>query len=157
MTLLLGIIVAGMLLYQIHYTREENRDLSLVTLCRRIPELKVADEPIARDMICVPLAADMRALDTILQPDARVFLTGMIGKSNGSSLGYYYFMRNYLYPRDVEISLGGQAVFRDGWFEGVPCESTNILKAAGFDDMIGYTNNQMMLIPLTPKGAPHPQ
>jgi len=144
----------GLVAAQFYYAQDPDNELSLANLNKRVPELRQATDPVDRDMLCIPLAADARALDNLLRPDARVFLTGMIGRTNGLALGYYYFMRNYLFPRDVEISLGDKAVFHDGWFDGVPCTSTNLLRANGFDLMIGYTNNHMHLVTLTPKGAP---
>ena len=80
----------------------------------------------------------------------------MLGEEHGPRLGYYYFLRNYLFPREVDISLGRRAVFREGYFEGVPCNSPEILQTNGYDVLLQMATNSdnIQIIPLTPKGVP---
>jgi hypothetical protein len=121
-------------------------------LAKRIPLLQSASDPVQRDSYCIPLSAYGRALDRALPPDARVFMGGMIGPTNGGHLGYYYFLRNQLFPRKVDISLDGHAVFKEGEFDGVPCDSPEELQKHGFDLLIAQGQNGMQLIPLSQKG-----
>ena len=69
-------------------------------------------------------------------------------------LGYYFFLRNYLFPREVEISLGDKAIFHEGWFSGTPCDSPAELQTNGFDLLLRYGPNGFALVPLTQKGVP---
>lgn len=142
-----------MVIAQFHYARDPASQLALSNLDQRILVLEKITNLVERDSLCIPLSAYGRALDQALPPDARIFLTGMIGEPNGS-LGYYFFLRNYLFPRDVEISLDGKAVYHDDGFSGVPCDSSAVLKTNGFDLMIQYSDNKMNLFPLTPRGVP---
>lgn len=127
---------------------------NLSNLDQRVHFLEQITNRIQRDQYCIPLSALGRQLDAAIAPDAKVFMTGMLGPTNSGSLGYYYFLRNYLFPRHLQISLDGKAInTRDG-FLGVPCDSPDILKSNGFDVMIQFTNGQIQqIIPLTPKAA----
>jgi hypothetical protein len=144
---------------QPYYTRSEDptlSQLSLSNLGKRADALQQITSPIQRDRYCIGLSALGRQLDNVLQPDARVYLIGMVGQTNGPALGYYYFLRNYLFPRDVQISIG-PPVFRGQWFDGTPADSPGILKSNGFDIAIGFPDNQIQVLPLTPKGVPKSQ
>lgn len=153
-TLLVGIFAAGLVIAQFYDAQNPTSQVALSNLAQRIPVLEATTNLVKRDELCVPLSAYGRALDSALPPDARVFVTGMVG-TNCASLGYYFFLRNYLFPRDVEISLDGHATFfRENWVIGVPCDSPDVLKTNGFDLMIRYAHDQMQLIPLTQKGVP---
>ena len=137
---------------QSDYAKDPANQMSLENLSKRAAMLQQMNDPIQRDQYCVGLSALGRQLDKALQPDARVYLAGMLGPTNKPALGYYYFLRNYLFPRDVEISIG-PPVFKDDGFNGVEAESPGILKSNGFDIAIGFPNNQIQVLPLTPKGA----
>jgi hypothetical protein len=152
-TLLTGIVAAGLVAMQFHYAQDPTSQLALVNLDKRADMLQEVTDPVQRDRMCIPLSAYGRALDRALPKDARVFVMGIVGKTNGGSMGYYYFLKNYLFPRDVEISLS-DVFYHEGWVVGVPCNSTEVLKTNGFDLAIRSVNNQMQLIPLTPKGVP---
>jgi hypothetical protein len=152
-TLFVGAAAFGVVAAQFHYAQDEQSQLALANLDRRVSLLEQTTNLIQRDSYCVPLSAYGRALDSAIDPNARVFLTGMVGVSNAPSLGYYFFLRHYLFPRDVEISLDKVTYLEQG-FEGTPCDSPAVLKTNGFDLMIEYANNQMQLIPLTQKGVP---
>ena len=117
--------------------------------------LRQVEDPIRRDSFNGGFNAFARQLDQKLPRDARIFLSGMIGKNNESQVGYYFVLRNYLFPRTVAISLDEKPVFHDGWFEGIPCDSPGELRTNGFDLLLGFsTNNTLRVIPLTQKGAP---
>jgi hypothetical protein len=132
----------------------ENRpDLSLSCLSQRADRLSQITNPIEREEYCVGLSAVGMRLDKALAPDARVFMSGMLGKTNAPKGGYYFFFRNYLFPRDVEISLNTNVVCLDEEFKGTPCDSPAKLQADGFDLLIRY-DNRLELIPLTRKGLP---
>lgn len=133
----------------------QSQQISLSSLDQRVPVLEQITNWVQRDQFCVPLAAYGRALDAALAPDARVFMTGMLGPTNQGSLGYYYFLRNYLFPRHVETSLDGHARNTMEGLAGVPCDSPDVLRSNGYDLMIQFSNNQLHLIPLTPKAFPH--
>jgi len=128
---------------------------SLPSLSQRAAMLRQITDPVERDKLCTPFSAYGRSLDRGLPPDARVFLSGIIGRDNGSRRRVYYFLRNYLFPRSVEISLDGKAVFHEEWFEGVPCESPEELRTKGFDLLLLMAphSDDIQVIPLTPKGA----
>ena len=141
---------------QFHYAQDPQSQLALSNLDQRVPVLEATTNLVQRDQLCIGLSAYGRALDQALAPDARVFLTGMLGPTNAPSTGFYYFLRNYLFPREVEISLDGHATSGIGGVSGVPCDSPEVLQTNGFDLMIKYSDNNMQLIPLTPKGVPKP-
>jgi len=128
----------------------------LASLDRRIATLQQIADPVERDKLCTPFSAYGRALDRALPPDARIFLSGVLGQANGSRLRIYYFLRNYLFPRTVEISLDGQAIFHESWFEGVPADSPDELRAKGFDLLLNMPagGDDIQRMPLSPKGAP---
>jgi len=124
----------------------------MVKMIRRADLLSQISDPIQRDQQCINQCATARALDRAIDPQARIFITGMLGTTNNSNLGYYFFLRNYLFPRDIGISLGTNLVYREDGFHGTPCDSSAILKSNGFDLVINYNNFQM--IALTPRGRP---
>ena len=128
----------------------------LPRLSQRAATLRQIADPVERDKLCTPFSAYARSLDRVLQPDARVFLSGLLGKENGSRLRIYYFLRNYLFPRDVEISLDGKAVFHESWFAGVPNASPDELRTKGFDLLLhmSTSSDDIQLMPLTSKGVP---
>ena len=128
----------------------------LPILNRRVAMLQQSTDPVERDALCRPFAAYARRLDRILQPDARVFLSGMLGRDNASRLRVYFFLRNYLFPRAVEISLDGKAVAHESWFEGVPSDSPDEIRMKGFDVLLHTPANNfdLQILPLTRKGEP---
>jgi hypothetical protein len=153
-TLLVGAVAAGLIIAQGNFS-QARPELSLSMLTKRADLLDQVSDPVKRDSLCIPLSGYGRQLDTHLSPDARVFFSGMVGRTNGGGLGYYFFLRNYLFPREVAISLGTEPVFHDGgWFSGTPCDSPAELATNGFDLLIRFENNGPQLIPLTQKGVP---
>ncbi len=154
-TILVMIFAAALVWPQLGEPQDPNNQMMLANLNDRVALLESATNWVQRDEMCVPLSAYARELDQSLKPGARVFLTGMLGETNAPALGYYFFLRNYLFPRYVGISLDGKAVFTENsGFYGVPCDSPAVLKTNGFDLMIQYANNQMQLVPLTTNGLP---
>lgn len=130
--------------------------LTLPGLDRHASQLRQITDPVTRDMQCYVISACGRALDRALPPDAHVFLSGVLGKDNCLKTHWYWFFRNYLFPREVEISLDRKAIFHEWWYEGVPYKSRAELRANGFDLLvvIPLTNtNKLPLIPLTRKGV----
>ncbi|HSY43720.1 MAG TPA: hypothetical protein VK811_07395 [Candidatus Acidoferrum sp.] len=157
-TVLVGIFAAGLVIAQFYDAQDPRSQVSLSNLSDLIPRLQETTNPIERDgRYGIGLSAMGRELDGQLPPDTRIFITGMVG-TNCTSLGYYYFLRNYLFPRDVEISLDGHATFyRENWVIGVPCDSPEVLRSNGFDLMIGFPNNNPQFVALTPKVMPKSQ
>lgn len=155
-TLLIGAMAVWLAWPQVFPGPEQANEMTLQNLNRRASELEQITNLVQRDSYCVPLSAYGRALDRALAPDARVFLSGMIGEANGPKQGYYFFVRNYLFPRTVEISLGGKVVYHEGWFEGTPCDSPAELRTNGFDLLLlmPTNSNDIQIIPLTQKGVP---
>jgi hypothetical protein len=97
----------------------------------------------------VGLSALGRQLDQVLNPNARVFVADMLGPTNASSTGYYYFLKNYLFPREVAISLDGKATSTATGFMGIPGDSPEIIKSNGFDVVVRFGDNGPQVIPLT--------
>ncbi|MGH7942744.1 MAG: hypothetical protein ACREFR_16925, partial [Limisphaerales bacterium] len=139
-TLLTGAVALGLLLAQLAWANNPESQLSLSNLDTRASELASITNLIERDAYCVPLSAFSRELDARLAPDARVFVTGMLGTTNFPKTGYYYSLKNYLFPRPVEISLDGKATSGMDAFYGVPCDSPDVLRSNGFDVMVDFTS-----------------
>jgi hypothetical protein len=152
-TLLVGAMACGLVAAQLSYAddpQSPRSQLSLSNLSERIPALEsTGTNWVQRDRYCVGLSALGRQLDQVLNPNARVFIPDMLGPTNASSTGYYYFLKNYLFPREVAISLDGKAMSTDNGFTGVPCDSPALLKSNGFDVVIRFGDNGPQLIPLT--------
>ena len=153
-TLLAAIVAACLAWPQIFPGPEQADAANLPNLDKRAAMLRQTSDPVRRDSVCIGLSAMGRQLDAALQPDARVYLAGMLGPTNTPALGYYYFLRNYLFPRDVEISVG-PAIFSDKEFDGTNGDSPDVLKTNGFDIILGFPDNQLRVLPLTPKGVPN--
>ena len=156
-TLLIGALAIVLVANQKLYLKY-NSDMALPVLDRRVTILRKITDPTERDPLCISRISSVRRLDHVLSPDARVFVSGMIGETNGPMTGYYFFIRNYLFPRDVQISLGSEIIFHEkGWIEGTPCDSPEELRMNGFDLLIRYgrdnKTNEAKLIVLTPKGV----
>ena len=155
MTIAVGIVALGMLIAEFAPATNGSVKMNLPALDQRVAMLRRTDDPIKRDSMCIPLSAYSRALDKAIDPSARVFLSGMIGKENGGRRGYYFFLRNYLFPRELEISLGRPSVFHNEWTDGTDCDSPDILRTNGFDLFLRFGNDgNISLIPLTEKGVP---
>ena len=155
-TLIVTVLVAAVAMClvwpQIFPSPEQANAMNLPNLNKRATMLQQIKDPIERDQYCIGLSALGRQLDRALQPDARVYVAGMLGETNNAGLGYYYFLRNYLFPRDVEISLS-PVVFLDKEVDGTEADSPEALKTNGFDIVIGFPNNQIQVLPLTAKGV----
>jgi len=153
---LIGGLAVSLLSAQFTNSKEPNRAPTLSELNQRATMLAQVNDPIQRDSYCVPLSAYGRALDRALPREARIFLSGMISKDNGTRTGYYFFLCNYLFPRTVDVSLDGKTVYHEGWFEGIPCDSPDELRTNGFDLLLrmATNSNNIEIIPLTPKGVP---
>lgn len=154
-TLIIGIIAACLVWPQFKESTNPNEVTTLTDLEKRqLPRMLAATDPIQREG--TGLAVYGRQLDHALPKDARVFFSGMIGKDHGSRGGYYFFLRNYLFPRDVEISLDGKAIYREGWFDGIDATSPLEAQTNGFDVWlkIGDDNNLSQPIILSQKGVP---
>lgn len=156
-TLLIGVMAIWLAWPQVFPGPNQANVMTLPNLSQRASGLAQMTNLVQRDSYCVPLSAYGRQLDRALAPDARVFLSGMIGKANGPKLGYYFFLRNYLFPREVAISVGTNAVFGEGgWFRGISSESPDELRTNGFDLLLlmPTNSNDIHIIPLTQKGVP---
>ena len=154
-TVLVGVLGIWLAWPQVFPGPEQADEMTLPNLSRRAAALRQITDPVKRDSYCVPLSATGRALDRALPSDAGIFFSDMLGETNGAKLGYYYFLRNYLFPREVQVSLGDKAIFHEaGWFEGTPCDSPAELKAAGYDLLVRYGAEGFSFVPLTQKGQP---
>ena len=158
MALLVGAVAFGLIAAQFVWASDPKKVISISNLDSRVTLLESATNWVQRESYCIPFAYFARSLDARLQPDARVFVSGAVGATNMSDAGYYFYLKNYLFPRDVEISLDGKSITGRDRFYGIPCSSTNVLKANGFDLMIRLSNNKLPdVISLTPKGALAPE
>jgi len=155
--LLVGAVAVGLLVAQLSWADDPSNQLSLSNLDNRASQLESITNWIERDSHCIGLSAMGRQLDAALAPGARVFVSGMLGATNNPKAGYYYFLKNYLFPRDVEISLDGKSTCGKDGLYGVPCDSPDILRSNGFDVLLDFNDNRPNLIPLTPKGVPRSQ
>jgi len=155
-TLLTGATAIGLAWPQVFPGPDQANEMTLPNLSQRASDLRRITDPVERDKNCVSLSAYGRALDRALAPDARVFMSGMLGETNCSKLGYYFFLRNYLFPREVQVSLGDDAVFHEWGFSGTPCSSPAELRTNGFDLLllVPTNSNNIEIIPLTQKGVP---
>lgn len=150
-TVLVAMVALGLTWPELVAT--DGRPAGLPALDRRADTLAAIADPVERDGLCTPLAAQARALDRRLPEDARVFLSGVVGPGLGPRLRVYYFLRNYLFPRPVEISLDGKARFHEWWFDGVPGDSADELRAHGFDVQLRFADDGTLdVVPLTPRG-----
>jgi hypothetical protein len=152
-TVLIAIVALCLVWPQIFPDPEQPNQMNLPNLGKRAVMLRPVTNPIQRDSVCIGLSALGRQIDQALQPSARVYLADMLGPTNAPALGYYYFLRNYLFPRDVEISLG-PVVFHDKDIEGTGSDSPDVIKSNGFDIILAFPNNQIQAIPLTTNGIP---
>jgi len=159
-TLLIGTAAVCLAWPQVFPGTDRASELTLPNLNQRASGLGRVTDLVQRDSFCVPLSAYGRALDRALAPDARIFFSGMLGEANGPKLGYFFFLRNYLFPRELDISLGDRAIFHmghyGGWFEGTPCDSPAELRTNGYDLLLQMPTNSdhIQIIPLTQKGTP---
>ncbi len=157
-TLLVAAVAFGLVAAQFSYAQDPQSpqsQISLWYLDKRVPILEQTPDWIQRDKLYdIGLSGLGRQLDAAIAPDAKVFMTGMLGPTNSGAAGYYYFLRNYLFPRHLQISLDGKATNTDDGFVGVPCDSPDILKSNGYDVMILFSNGQLQnVIALTPKAV----
>jgi hypothetical protein len=91
-------------------------------------------DPIKRDSMSIPLSAFSRSIDAQIPTNARVFLAGMLGPEGSGNLGYFYFLTDYLFPREVAISLGQPPVYNlAGVAQGRNPTSLDELTQAGYD------------------------
>jgi hypothetical protein len=155
--LLIGAVAFGLVVAQFSWADDPASQLSLANLDKRASQMESITNWIERDSRCIGLSAMGRQLDAALAPDARVFVSGMLGPTNNPKAGYYYFLKDYLFPRDVEVSLDGKSTCGKDGLYGVPCDSPGILRSNGFDVLLDFNDNRPNLIPLTPKGVPRSQ
>lgn len=155
-TLFIGTFAICLVWPQIFPDAAHANELNLPNLDKRAAMLSQITDQVQRDQYCIGLAAYGRALDRAIPADARVFFSGIVGKENQSHLVYYYFLRNYLFPRDIEISLNKPATMnRESFFEGVDCDSPGILKTNAFDLLLKFgPDGGIQIQPLTEKGMP---
>ena len=156
-TLLVGALAAGLAWPQIFPDPEHANEANLPNFSKRATMLQGVTDPIQRDQLCIGLSAYGRQLDRVIPKDAHVFLSGVVGKEHGGKLGYYYFLRNYLFPREVEISVDRKAVFLAEGFEGTDAKSPEELRAKGFDLLLKIgEDDRISIMPLTERGTPKP-
>lgn len=156
-TILALLVAAGLVAAQFSYASDPTSQISLSNLDHRAEALSTITDPVQRDRYGIGLAYSARQINAVLSPDARVFLTDMTGETNAPHLGFYFFLRNYLFPRDVEISLTNGHWGKAGGYLAPACDSPDIIKSNGFDLMIRFDNNQLQFVPLTPKAVPNAQ
>jgi hypothetical protein len=84
-------------------------------------------------------AHDARNLSLKLPDEARIYIKDMLGPTNRSKAGYYYFLTYFLFPREVGVSLDQPAqLFLDG-FHGRPAGSEGELLRNGFNVVMETT------------------
>ena len=164
-TALVSAFALGSLLAQLVYAQagdigtggadlEDEGKLSICKLNRRIRALESCQDLSERDMLCLPLSATARALDRKLNPTACIFVDGALGNDEPDSRTFYFFLQNYLFPRDVEISVDGKAYVSGFEFKGMPFRSLDQLETNGFDALVRQESNGTIdVTPLSAKGA----
>jgi len=115
-----------------------NKGASLPQLFERQSYLGAITNDVARDSACIPLSGYCRNLALALPENARVYVPDMLGPENTNKGGYYFFLRYYLFPREVAISLGGSARQTANGFTGIPAKSDEELRVAGFDVVVDF-------------------
>ncbi|MGB7748553.1 MAG: hypothetical protein WBN75_14845 [Verrucomicrobiia bacterium] len=83
-----------------------------------------------------------RHLDLVLPKDARIFLTDMTGSTNHYKIGYFYWAKYYLFPREIETSLDHITRLTKDGFVGQTSESDQEILAHGFDVRIDHESDQ---------------
>ena len=155
-TILVGAVAVGLVIAQFSYAQDPNSQISLANLDKRVPVLRQIHDPVEREYYGgLGLSYNARRMAAALMPDARVYMTGMTGHSNQPALGFYYFYRNYLFPRDLEITLDKGHFGKGGYF-GTSTDDPEVAKTNGFDVMIRFENNNIQPILLNPKAAVQP-
>jgi hypothetical protein len=162
-TLLLGAAAAVLFVKQVEYVLPEPvpgaRDYddhyfhSLASKGQRAHLFRLRPNPIDREMSCLPMAAFARSLDERIKPEARIFVSGVLGTNDLRRTALYCVLRNYLFPREMEISLDGRPVQVGSGYDGVPYKTRGGLRTNGFDIIVEINpDNTVTLFPLTRKG-----
>jgi len=157
-TVLAAVFAFALVWPEIFPSPEQANGPTLANLNRRVPLLSATSDPIERDKYGIGLAAYGRMFDRAIPTNARVFLSGMVGKENTSRGGYYFFIRNYIFPHELEISLGKPAIYTsdgEAYMDVQDCTDPEVLRTNGFDVFLKFgSDNQIQYIPLTEKGVP---
>jgi hypothetical protein len=154
-TLVTGIMAGYLVWPQIFSGTEADNTVTLAKLDQRAAMLRKLTDPVQRDSVCIGLSAFGRQLDQQIPKDARVFFSGNVGKENASRLGYYFFLRNYLFPRELQISTDRKAAYTFDGFTGVDATSAEQLRTNGFDLWLKFgADGNIGFQPLTEKGMP---
>ena len=125
------------------------------SLWRLGSDLARTPDPIQRDALAEPFSPACRKLDAQLPPDARVFLSGMLGPDIRERMAIYYFLNYYLFPRDLDISLGEPAqLLATGSAPRTPSRAE--LAAAGYDLEIEPVGWELKLHWLNPQSMTQP-
>ena len=139
MSVVLALYVGAILMVQFFdMHREAYRALSLPQLFERQAMLAALTNDVARDGACIPLSVYCRNLAQALPENARIYMTNMLGPENAGKCGYLYFMRYYLFPREVAIALNQTARHTSKGATGIPAESDSQLRAAGYDIVVDF-------------------
>jgi hypothetical protein len=119
-------------------------------------------DPVRRDFMATKSSGNFRRLELMIAPEAKLFASGVIGPENGARLGNFFWAIYYLFPRQVDASLGAPPRFTSGgWLEGVDCGSSQELFNRGYDIQLDYgvgrpEDEQMRFVPLRPERAFRP-
>ncbi len=98
-----------------------------------------------RDKMIRSAAGSDRHLDLVLPEDARLFVTGLIGNTNSTKAGYYYYLTYYLFPREVAVTLDHPHFALDG-IQGRSTESDAEMLANGFDVRVDPMTNDIISV-----------
>ena len=153
------VLVAVALIYKtfIPEKTEYGEQSQFSQLVNRADALGRETDPIRRDAMCIPLSSFSRSIDAQIPTNARIFLFDMLGPDNASNVGYYYFLKNYLYPRELAISFGKPATYGIGGMRGINPTSLEQLEKAGYDLVLKQTPKNgwqsQVLKPLANRGV----
>lgn len=93
--------------------------------------------------------------DQALAPNAKVFASGLTGRTNGQRLGLLFFAVYYLFPRQVDVSVGRPPRLTvEGWIDATESYSDEDLAARGYDVCLKFLggdpgSEQVFILPLT--------
>ena len=121
----------------------------------RAGALEQETDPVRRDALCIPLSSMCRSLDAQIPTNSRIFLLDMLGPENASKIGYYFFFINYLYPREVSVSLGKPPTIEFNGMAGSSPASIEDVTKAGYDLALKLSPEgglqSQVLRPMTPR------
>jgi len=131
-----------------HYNDVREPYPSLAMSILRGEQLAVISDISERDGQITSASGAERYADLVLPKDARIFMTDMIGPTNYSKIGQYFWMTYYLFPREIGTSLDHKTQLTKDGFLGKTSESDQEILSNGFDVRTDITSDRGTTRPL---------